>query len=76
MSGVSGVHVCMHEDQRVGGSRGMLPQEICCSEIASEAILGQKQRIVPTWLTEYCIQFLAAIYTLLTFAKPVDIEFS
>ena len=37
---------CMHKHARLGGSGGMLPQEILenrCSEIASEAILGQKQ---------------------------------
>ena len=36
----------LHKHARVGGSGGMLPQEnveIRCSEIASEAILGQKQ---------------------------------
>ena len=47
----------------------MLPQkilEIRCSEIASVAILGQKQsrssymaHRVAIWLAEYCIQFLA-----------------
>ena len=38
---------CMHKHARLGGSGGMLCQEIFlenrCSEIASEAILGQKQ---------------------------------
>ena len=43
-----------------------------CSEIASEAILGQKQSgSIATWLAEYCIQFL----TVHTFAKPADLEF-
>ena len=28
---------------KIGGPRGMLPQEIRCSEIASEAILEQRQ---------------------------------
>ena len=40
------MYVCMHKSARVGGHGGMLPQEILeirCSEIASEAILGQKQ---------------------------------
>ena len=33
--------VCLNV--RLGGSGGMLPQEIRCTEIASKAILGQKQ---------------------------------
>ena len=40
------MYVCMHKHTKLGGSGGMLPQEILeirCSEIASEAILGQKQ---------------------------------
>ena len=45
------VYVYMHKHVRLGGSEGMLPQgiffffffEIRCSEINSEAILGQKQ---------------------------------
>ena len=43
---VSDVYVCMHKHARLGGSGGMLPHEnfrMRCSEIASEAILGQKQ---------------------------------
>ena len=38
------VCICMHKLARLGGSGGMLPQDIFrCSEISSEAILGQKQ---------------------------------
>ena len=33
----------MQKNARLGGSGGMLPREINCSESASEAILGQKQ---------------------------------
>ena len=33
--------------------------EIRCTEIASEAILGQNTAIIATWLAEYCIQILA-----------------
>ena len=36
------VYVYMHKHERLGGSGGMLPQEIRFSEIASEAIFGQK----------------------------------
>ena len=49
----------LHKHARLGGSGGMLPQEIFkiqCSEIASEAILGQKRAIVatlPTGLISY-----------------------
>ena len=64
---MSDVYVYMHKHARLGGSRGMLPQEIFrkirCSEIASEDILGQSQgRSSYTWLAEYCIQFLAAMH--------------
>ena len=49
--------------------------DIRCSEIASEAILGQKQsHMAATWLTEYCIHFLA-VHICINFAKPADIEF-
>ena len=41
--------VCMHNRVRLGGSGGMLPQEI-----ASEATLGQKQSIAMK-LTVRCI---------------------
>ena len=40
------LHIWMYEYARLGGSGGMPPRkflEIRCSEIASEAILGQKQ---------------------------------
>ena len=37
----------------------MLPQEMFSFQIASEAILGQKQAVVATWLAEYCFKFLA-----------------
>ena len=40
------MYACIIKDSRVVGSGGMLPKEILeirCSEIASEAILGQKQ---------------------------------
>ena len=37
------MYVYMHKHEGLGGSGGMLSQEIRCSEIASEAILGQKQ---------------------------------
>ena len=46
---MSDVHVCMFKHTKQGGSEGMLHQKIGknqmlrCSEIASEAILGQKQ---------------------------------
>ena len=42
---VSDVNVYMHKHARLGGSGGMLPKKnfIRCSEIASEAILGQQQ---------------------------------
>ena len=60
---MSDVYVYMHKHARLGGSGGMLPQEILeirCSEIASEATLEQKQsRSSYTWFAQYCIQFLA-----------------
>ena len=37
--------MCMHKYARLGKSGGMLPEETRCSVIASEAILGQKQRL-------------------------------
>ena len=40
------IYICIYKHARLGWSGGMLPQdlfEIRCSEIASEAILGQKQ---------------------------------
>ena len=44
---MSDLYVCSYKQARLGGSGGMLPQEsfrnIRCSEIVSEAILGQKQ---------------------------------
>ena len=47
--------------------------EIRCSEIASEAVLGQKQSRSATWLTEY----IASNFWLTTyaFAKPADFKF-
>ena len=47
--------------QDLGGSGGMAPPGNFrkCSEIASEAILGQSRAVVATWLAEYFIQFLA-----------------
>ena len=61
----------MHKHARVGGSGGMLPEEIL--EIRCfEAVLGQKEsRIVATWLIKYCIQFLA-----MHLLKLADIKFS
>ena len=56
---------------RLGGSGGMLPQEILeirCSEIASGAIFGQKQ----SRSSYYFIQFLAVLHA---FAKPADFKF-
>ena len=54
----------MCKDARLEGSGACCPRkfsEIRCSE-SEMAILGQKQRrIVATWLTEYCIQFMDAI---------------
>ena len=57
------VYVHIHKHARLGGSGGMSPQkifEIRCSEIASEATLGQKQSRSSryTWFAQYCIQFL------------------
>ena len=43
---MSDVYVCMHKHVRLGGIWGHTPSEkleIRCSEIASEAILEQKQ---------------------------------
>ena len=71
------VYVCMHEQStnhmhthaRLEGFGGMLPQEILleirCSEIASEAILGQKQNR-SAWLTINCIRFFAVHVHLLS----------
>ena len=42
---MSEVYVRMHRHVRLGGSGGMLPQEIRCSEIASEAIFGTERSI-------------------------------
>ena len=39
----------------------MLPVEITCSEIASEAIWDKSRAVVAVWLTEHCIQFLAVL---------------
>ena len=68
---MSDVNEYMAKPGRLGGLGACSPMktlEIRCSKIASEAILGQRQsRIVATWLTEYCTQFL--------FAKPADFEF-
>ena len=67
--------VCMHKHVRVGGSVGCPPRkflEIRCSEIASEAILGQKQNRIATWLAEYCIQFLAVHVRICDFEFPQE----
>ena len=40
---MSDVYVCMHKHARLEECGGMFPQEIRCSDIASETILGQKQ---------------------------------
>ena len=37
--------ICIHKHARLGGSEGILPQECLWSEIASEAIVGQKQSL-------------------------------
>ena len=41
--GYMDIYACPRMQYYIGGSGGMLPQEIGRSEIASEAILGQKQ---------------------------------
>ena len=40
---MSDLYACVHKHARLGGSGGRKFLEIRCSEIASEAILGQKQ---------------------------------
>ena len=75
---MSDVYVCMHKGPRLGGSRGMLPHEICnirYCEIVSEAILAQKLSLSSyTWLTDYCIQFLT-VHISCAIAKPADNQF-
>ena len=53
---MSDVYVCMHKHARLGGSGGMLPQEILD---ALRPFWDRSRAVVATWLTEYCIQFLA-----------------
>ena len=62
---LSVVYVCMYKHTRsmTRGAWGHAPPgkflEIRCSEIASEAILGDRNRaVVATWLMENCIQVL------------------
>ena len=67
----------LHKYARLGGSGGMLPKkilEIRCSEIASEAILGQKQS---------CCSYMACgvlasgfWHSVYAFAKLADFRFS
>ena len=45
--------------QDLGGLEACSPRNFGFSEIASEAVFGQKQAVVATWLAEYCIKFLA-----------------
>ena len=59
---------------RLEGSGGMLPQEISenrCSEIASEAILGQKQSRSNYMARRIASNFWLSMYAL----KPADFEF-
>ena len=68
------VYVYMHKHERLGGSGGMLPQEIRFSEIASEAIFGQKQSCSSYMARRFvcCINFVLAQST---YALPMPAEF-
>ena len=68
------VYVYMHKHERLGGSGGMLPQEIRFSEIASEAIFGQKQSCSSYMARRFvcCINFVLAQST---YALPMLAEF-
>ena len=72
---MSDLYICMQPCKTRGRDLGACSPrkflEIRCSEIASEAILGQKQSR-NTWIVEYCIQFGCHVYA---FVKPADIEF-
>ena len=71
---VCDVYVYMHKHERLGGSGGMLPQEIRFSEIASEAIFGQKQSCSSYMARHFvcCINFVLAQST---YALPMPAEF-
>ena len=62
----------MHKHARLGGSGGMFPQEIRCSEIASEAILAQKQS-GSSYMARGVLHPIFGCPCI--FAKPVDFEF-
>ena len=55
-------HVHEYKNAGLGGSVGMLPLGIRCSETASEAVLGRSRAVVATLSAEYCIQFLAVFH--------------
>ena len=70
---MSDLYVCMHKHARVGGSGGMFPPnflESRCSEIASEAILGQKQ--IRSSSRSIASNFWLSMCA---FAKPADFGF-
>ena len=68
---MSDLSVCMHKHARLGGSGGMLPQEILDAlRLLLRPFWDRSRALVATWLVEYCIQFLAC-----AFAKPADFGF-
>ena len=73
--------VCMYNQAKLGGSGGMLPKQnfryqMLCMRLLLKPFGDRSRAVVAvytTWLTEYCIQFLAVyVYA---FAKPADIKF-
>ena len=69
---MSNVYVYMYKACKTRGVWGYAPQEIRCSEIASEAILGPKQSRSRYVAREYCIHFWLSTYA---FGMPADFEF-
>ena len=58
----------MHKHATLGECGGMLPVEITCSEIASEAIWDKSRAVVAVWLHP----IFSCPYA---FAKPGDVQF-
>ena len=66
-------NLCKHT--RLGGAGGMLPQEIRCPEIASEAILGQKHSHT-SYLARGVLHPIFSCPCMYAFTKPADFEFT
>ena len=73
---MSDLYVCMHNHARLVSLGGMLPHKILirCSEIASEAILGQRQSL-SSYMARRVLHPIFGCLRMYAFAKPGDIEF-